>query len=183
VARAWHGAPVTRTGLRLLLGFLCGLSWGHVLNDADGEEYDSDRSRLDSPIAEIFQSRCDELGREFLRELLPLASPDSSLNRLTPTYSSATMNTSATISTQLVSHSRALPVQRGYGASISTILPSFLRCSTFTFPSRSRNSASFTASSSVIGLSATESSDFVTCASVMREDTGNECTTTSTAVV
>src|SRR6185312_14841778 len=103
--------------------------------DADVEEYDSDRVRLDSPIADFFQSRCGELGREFLRELLPLASPDSSLNRLTPTYSSATMNTSATISTQLASHSQSGNDERtSYGASISTILPSFLRCSTFTFP-------------------------------------------------
>src|SRR5713101_2916706 len=51
-------------------------------------------------------------------------------------------------------------IDRTYGASINSILPSFLRCSTFTRPSisrntktsRSRNSASFTASSSVNGL-------------------------------
>ncbi len=56
------------------------------------------------------------------------------------------------------------------GASINSILPSRLRCRTFTLPSlsrntktsRSRNSASLTASSSVIGRSATESSERTT---------------------
>jgi hypothetical protein len=56
------------------------------------------------------------------------------------------------------------------GASINSIFPSRLRCRTFTLPSlsrktntsRSRNSASLTASSSVMGRNATESSERTT---------------------
>src|SRR6185312_15398046 len=77
-----------------------------------------------------------------------------------------------------------------HGASINSILPSFFRCNTFTCPSgsrktktsRSRNSASFTASSIVMGRNATESADFATCVSVRRATAGNEWTTTGTAV-
>lgn len=71
---------------------------------------------------------------------------------------------------------KAAPFQTNYGASISSIFPSFFRCSTLSLPSTSRktktslsrNSASLTASSSVMARMATESVLGTMCGSDMR---------------
>src|ERR1700734_2794362 len=77
-------------------------------------------------------------------------------------------------------------LELSYGTSISSILPSFRRCRTLILPlpsrkmntSRSRNSHSFTASSTVMGRMAMESCERIRCASVVRATDGSLCTTT-----
>src|SRR3989454_33415 len=80
--------------------------------------------------------------------------------------------------------------QGGYGASISSIFPSRVRCKTITLPlgsrktntSRSRKWASLMASSSVMGRMATASSERTKWTSVDLATAGNLCTTTGTLV-
>src|SRR5215475_11881917 len=77
---------------------------------------------------------------------------------------------------------------RLYGASISSIFPSRVRCSTITFPlgsrntntSRSRKCASLIASSSVMGRRATEFWSCTRWTSVVFATDGNLCTITET---
>src|SRR5271168_1896158 len=89
----------------------------------------------------------------------------------------------------LARHARN-PSTPAYGTSISSIFPSRLRCNTIACPrwsrntktSRSRNAASFTASSKDIGRIATPSVERTTCGSASGECEGNECTSIGTAL-